>query len=217
MAITYGCDEQRKIHLLAQYRLYPVVHAVLLQGRSITCCCGQPITDEFYQFDAIDRGGNILNVLFASATCAQDLLRLSRAHGSGPITLLPVFSPMQHLQGEIRDEWTAQEHSSRRHPLNTEVEEAIYLALTCQDSSPQQRRVFTELLDRIRRNPTQPVMDWEVKTMNTAISKGDKCLAAMLSAQREKNAGLKHYTFPEISAALKREAARTGLRIHCNL
>lgn len=217
MPITCGCDEQKKIHLLAQYRLYPVAHTVLLQGRSITCCCGQPITDEFYQFDAIDQGGNILNVLFASATCAQDLLRLSQTQGSGPITLLPLFNPMQQIHSEIRDESVAQEHSSRRHPLNAEVEEAIYLALMCEDWTPQQRRVFTELLDRIRRNPTQPVMDWEVKTMNTAISRDGKCLAAMLNALREKNAGLKYYTFPEISAALKRETARTGLRIHCNL
>ncbi|RUL65973.1 hypothetical protein EKH79_04545 [Dyella dinghuensis] len=217
MPITYGCDEQKKIHLLTQYRLYPVVHTVLLRGRSITCCCGQAITGEFYQFDAIDLAGNILNVLFASDACAQDLLRLSQTHGSGPITLLPLFNPMQQMHREIHDESVVQEHSSRRHPLNAEVEEAIYLAVMCEDWPPQQRRVFTELLDRIRRNPTQPVMDWEVKTMNTAISKGGKCLAAMLNVQRERNAGLKHYAFPEISAALKREAARTGLRIHCNL
>jgi hypothetical protein len=217
MAITNGCDEQKKIHLLAQYRLYPVVHTVLLQGRSITCCCGQPITDEFYQFDAIDQAGNILNVLFASAACAQDLLRLSQTHGSGAVTLLPLFNPMGRVHSEFFDEPAMREHVVPRHPLNAEVEEAIYLTLMCEDSSPQQRRVFTELLDRIRRNPARPVMDWEVKSMNTAISKDGKCLAAMLTAQREKNAGLKHYTFPEISAALKREAARTGLRIHCNL
>jgi hypothetical protein len=60
-------------------------------------------------------------------------------------------------------------------------------------------------------------MDWEVKSINSTISKGGKCLPAMLDDQREKNPELRHYTFPEISAALKREAARTGLRIHCNL
>ena len=217
MPITYGCDEQKKIHLLAQYRLYPVVHTVLLQGRSITCCCGQPITDEFYQFDAIDLAGNILNVLFASDACAQELLRLSQTHGFGPIALLPLFNPMQHVHSGIRDELATQGPSSRRHPLNAEVVEAIYLALMCEDWAAQQRRVFTELLDRIRRNPSRPVLDWEVKAMNTAISKDGKCLAMMLNIQREKNARLRHYAFAEISAALKREAARTGLRIHGNL
>jgi hypothetical protein len=217
MAITNELDEQNKIHLLNQYRLYPVIHTVLLQGRSITCCCGQPITDEFYQFDAIDHGGNVLNVLFASATCAQTLLRLSQTYSAEPIAPLPLFNPMQRLYSEVGDESERQGHSLPRHPLNAEVEESIYLTLMCEDASPQQRRVFTELLDRIRRHPTRPIMDWEVKAMNTAISKGGKCLTGILNAQREKNAGLGHYTFPEICAVLKREAARTGLRIHSNL
>lgn len=217
MTITNGRDEQSKIHILEQYHLYPVIHTVLLQGRSMTCCCGQPITDEFYQFDAVDHAGNVLNVLFASVTCAQTLSRLSQTHGLEPIVLLPLFNPMQHPHGEVSDEWGMHEHSVPRHPLNAEVEEAIFLTLICEDSPPQQRHVFSQLLNRIRHNPTFPIMDWEVKSINSTISKGGKCLNAMLNAQREKNADLKHYAFPEMSAALKREEARTGLRIHCEL
>jgi hypothetical protein len=217
MAVTYACDEKIKIRILDQYRLHPVVHTVLLQGRSITCCCGQPITGEFYQFDAVDHAGNVLNVLFASAKCAETLSRLSHEHGSEPLVLLPLFNPMEQPHGEVRDHSGVREHSPPRHPLNAEVEESIYLALTCEDSSPQQRRIFTQLLNRIRRSPTFPILDWEVKVLNAAVSKDGKCLTGMLNAQREKNPGLKHYTFPEISAALKRESARTGLRIHCNV
>jgi hypothetical protein len=217
MAITNGCGDQNKIHILDKYYLYPVIHAVLLHGRSITCCCGQPIVGEFYQFDAIDQGGNVLNVLFASATCARTLLRLSQIHGPQPIVLLPLFSPLQYRADDMRGELEAEENRLSKHPLNAEIEEAIYLTLTCGDASPLQRRVFAQTLNRIRLNPTWPIMDWEVKSINSTISKGGKCLPAMLDDQRRENPDLKHYTFPEISAVLKREAARTGLRIHCNL
>jgi hypothetical protein len=217
MAVTYACDEENKIRILEQYRLHPVVHTVLLHGRSITCCCGQPITDEFYQFDTVDLAGNVLNVLFASPQCAQALFRLSQTHGPEPIALLPLFNPMQQPHGEVGDQSGTPEHCAPRHPLNAEIEDSIYLALTCEDASLQQRRIFTQLLNRIRRNPSLPIMDWEVRDLNAILSKDGKCLTAMVNRQRAKNAGLKHYTFPEISAALKREAARSGLRIHCNL
>lgn len=217
MAITNGYGEQNKICLLAKYRLYPVMHAVLLQGRSMTCCCGQPIVDEFYQFDAIDRAGHVLNVLFASNACTNEFARLSLENGFEPITLLPLFNPTQHLHDERRAGSGMQEHSVEKHPLNAEVEEAIYLALMCEETSPYQRRFFTNLLVRMRRNPACPIMDWEIKAMNASLSKGGKCMATVLDAQRQANPELKHYTFPEISAALRREAARTGLRIHCNL
>jgi hypothetical protein len=217
MAVTNGCCDQDKIRILERYRLYPVVHTVLLPGRSLTCCCGQPITGEFYQFDVIDHAGNILNALFASSSCAQNLLRLSQTHGTHPIIPLPLFDPMHHPENTVMDEPDALEHSLPRHPLNTEVENAIYLTLMCRDSPAEQRHFFSQLLGRIRQNPGYPIRDWEIRAMNTAMSKDGKCLTTMLEDQQEKSLGFKRFAFPEMRAALQREAARTGLRIHCNL
>jgi hypothetical protein len=217
MAITNGRNEQDKVRILERYRLYPLIHTILLHGRSITCCCGEPINDEFYQFDVIDHSGNILNTLFASSTCAQTFLRLSQTYGTQPILPLPLFDPMEQVQDGVSEELDIEEQSLPMHPLNVEVEKAIYLTLMSRDSPPEQRHFFSHLLNRIRRNPAYPINDWEVKAMNEAISKDGKCLTAMLDDQRQKHSGLKHFTFPEMRAALQREAARTGLRIHCNM
>jgi hypothetical protein len=217
MAITHGVCEEDKIRILEHYRLYPVIHTVLLPDRSLTCCCGKPISGEFYQFDVIDNAGNVLNALFASAECARSLLRLSENHGAQPIMPLPLFDPMQATEGTEGNEPVTLEHDSATHPLNTEVEHAIYLKLMSRDSSVDQRVFFSNLLKRIRQNPTYPVMDWEIKAMNTVISKDGKCLTSMLNELQEKHMGFRRFSFPEMRAALQREGARTGLRIHCNL
>lgn len=215
MAITNGRGDENKLRILDHYYLHPVMHAVLLNDRPITCCCGEPVTDGFYQFDARDHAGNVVNLMYAEDTCAQTFLRLSEASGAVPITPLPLFNPLQRPDDYGLE--SGQRHNGvGAHPLNAELEQAIYLTLLCWGTLPSPYVGFSPLLDRIRQYPDRPVMDWEVKVVNTAICKRGHTLTAMLAELRKTNETLKHYTFPELEAVLVRESARTRLRIHNN-
>ena len=218
MAITNGRGDDNKVRILEQYCLHPVMHTLLLNGRSITCCCGQPVTDAFYQFDALDHAGNVVSLLYAGDACAETFLRLSEVSGAAPITPLPIFNPLQSINdGGDHGLGSAQcGNNVAADPLNAELERAIYLTLLCWGSRPRPEAVFSQLLDRMRQHPDRPPMDWEVRAVNTAIGKSGRTLTAMLAELRVPNEKLRHYIFPQLEMVLGREAARTGLRIHNN-
>jgi hypothetical protein len=218
MTISNGHGDENKVRILNQYRLRPAMHTILLQGRSVMCCCGQPVTEEFYQFDAVDHAGNVVNLLYAGDDCAQTLLRLSETTGAATIRPLPLFNPLQPLNvdGYHEIEPGRRGNDVDVNPLNAELEQAIYLTLLCWEAIPRPSVVFSQLLDRIHQHPDRPLMDWEVRTVNTIICKSGHTLTAMLAELRTTNETLRHYTFPQLEAALGREAARTGLRIHNN-
>jgi hypothetical protein len=219
MAITNGRGDENKIHILSQYGLHPLMHSVLLNGHSITCCCGLPVTDRFYQFDVVaPASGQVVNTLYAEEECAERFLLLSQTSGSSRITPLALFDPLQVTPGAdhgVHDAGSP-ENNAPLAPINAEVEQAIYLALIC-GVTPVPENVFSAFLRKIRTRPGRALTDWEVRAVNTAIGNGGHTLTTMLAKLREDNKPLKHYTFPEMAAALRREAARTGLRIHSYL
>ena len=121
------------------------MHTILLNGRSVLCCCGEPIADEYYQFEAIDHAGNVVNLLYAEHDCAQRLLRLSQASGVAPITLLPLFNPLKPLEVDDRHRLESERHGDDAtvSPLAVELEQAIYLTLLCWGGTfKDKRRIF---------------------------------------------------------------------------
>ena len=220
MAIANGRGDENKIHILSQYGLRPVMHSVLLNGQSIVCCCGLSIKDRFYQFDVVSPvSGRVLDTLYAGEECSERFLLLSQTSGSSRITPLALFDPLQVAPGTCDGVHDAglPEDITPMAPINAEVEQAIFLTLMCCGTLPAPEGVFSVLLRKIRANPGRPLLDWEVRTVNTKIGNEGHTLTAMLAKLREANQSLKHYTFPEMAAALRREAARTGLRIHSYL
>jgi hypothetical protein len=220
MAIANGRGDENKIHILSQYGLHPVMHSVLLNGHSITCCCGLPVTDRFYQFDVVSPfSGRVVNTLYAGEECAERFLSLSQKSGSARITPLALFDPLQVAPGTGHGARGVRlpENNVPMTPINAEVEQAIYLTLIFRDALPVSDGVFSDFLRKIRANPGRPLMDCEVRAVNTKIGYSGHTLTAMLAKLREDNKLLRHYTFPEMAAALRREAARTGLRIHSYL
>jgi hypothetical protein len=217
MAIAVGRGDENKIKILGQYGLRPVMHSTLLNGQSLTCCCGLPVADRFYQFDVLSpASGRVVNTLYAGEECAERFLSLSQTSGSLRITPLALFDPLQidpEAGHGMRDAGLP-ESSAPMAPINAEIEQAIYLTLMCCGSIPAPEGVFSVLLRKIRANPGRPSMDWEIRAVNTKIGNGGHTLTAMQAKLREDNKPLRHYTFPEMAAALRREAARTGLRIH---
>lgn len=220
MAMGNGCGDESKIQILSENALRPLMHSVLLNGQSLTCCCGLPITDRFYQFDVVSPfGGRVVNSLYAGEECAERFLLLSRTLGSSRIPPLALFDPLQVAPGTgqgVRDDGPP-ENGAPMAPINAEAERAIYLTLMCRGVLPAPEGVFSVLLRKIRANPDRPLMDWEIRAMNTEIGNDGHTLAAALAKLREDNPLLRHFTFPEMAAALRREAARTGLRIHSYL
>jgi hypothetical protein len=216
MTIANGRGDENKVHILSQYGLHPLMHSVLLNGHSITCCCGQLVKDRFYQFDVVvPSSGRVVNTLYAGEDCAERFLSLSRTSGLSRITPLALFDPLQSTAGagpDVRDAGLAEDDAPMA-PINTEVEHAIYLALIC-CATPVSESVLSDFLRKIRSHPDRPLADWEVRAVNTAIGNGGHTLATILVKLREENKSLKHFAFPEMAAALRREAARTGLRIH---
>ncbi len=66
MLITNGQGDDKKRKILRQYRLTPVMHTRLLQGMALRCCCGRPLEDRYYQFDATERStGKTVAILYA--------------------------------------------------------------------------------------------------------------------------------------------------------
>jgi len=220
MAVANGRGDENKIHILSQYGLHPVMHSVLFNGHSITCCCGLPVTDRFYQFDVVSlASGLVVNTLYAGDECAERFLLLSQSSGSSRITPLALFDPLQVAPGTGYGVHHAglPENKAPMAPINAEVEQAIYLTLICSGAAPVPESVLSDFLRKIRANPGRPLPDWEVRAVNSAIGFGGRTLTSMLAKLREANKPLKHYTFSEMAAALRREAARTGLRIHSHL
>jgi hypothetical protein len=220
MAMPNGRGDENKIQILSQYGLHPVMHSVLLNGQSITCCCGLPVTDRFYQFDVVSPvSSRVVNTLYAGEQCAERFLSLSQTSGSSRITPLALFDPLQvapETEHEASDAGLPK-NSAPMLPINVEVEQAIYLTMMCWGALPAPEDVFSVLLRKIRAHPGRPLMDCEVRTVNSKIGNDGHTLDAMLAKLREDDKSLRHYTFPEMASALRREAARTGLRIHCYL
>jgi hypothetical protein len=220
MAITNGRGDENKIRILSQYGLRPVMHSVLLNGQCITCCCGLPVTDRFYQFDVVNPvSGRVVDILYAGEECAGRFLLLSRSSSSSPIPPLALFDP---LQGAAETGYGAQgaglpKNGAPMAPINAEVEQAICLTLMCYGRLPVPEGAFSILLRKIRANPDRPLLDWEIRTVNTKIGNEGHTLTAMLANLREANQSLKQYAVPEMAAALRREAASSGLRIHSYL
>lgn len=220
MAMANGRGDENKIHILSEYGLRPVMHTVLLNGQSLTCCCGLPVTDRFYQFDLVSHfSGRVANTLYAGEECAERFLLLSQTLGSSRITPLALFDPLQVAPGNGQGvtDAGAPQNNARMAPINAEVEHAIYLTLLCRGAIPAPEGVFSVLLRKIRANPDRPLMDCEARAVNTEIGVDGHTLAAALAKVREDNPPLQNFTFPEMAAALRREAARTGLRIHSYL
>jgi hypothetical protein len=220
MAMGNGRDDENKIQILSQYGLRPLMHGVLLNGQSLTCCCGAPVTDRFYQFDVVSPvSGRVVNTLYAGEACAERFLSLSQASGPSPITPLALFDPWQvsPATGHGMADAGLPENGAPMAPINAEVEQAIYLTLMCCGALPEPEDVFSVLLRKIRANPGRPLMDCEVRAVNSKIGNDGRTLDAMLAKLREDNTSLRRYTFPEMASALRREAARTGLRIHSYL
>lgn len=220
MMIASGRGDENKIDILSQYDLHPVMHSILPSGHSITCCCGLPVKDSFYQFDVVSPGcGRVVNTLYAGEACAERFLLLSQRFGSSRITPLPLFDPFQVAPTATHTARDAglSEDTTPMPPINVEAEQAIHLTLICRGAAHAPDSVFTDFLRRIRANPGRPLADWEVRAVNTAVGNGGHTLTYMLAKMGEDHPPLKRFSFPEMTAALRREAARTGLRIHSYL
>jgi hypothetical protein len=227
MPITHGRGDESKKKILETYKLQAVMHAPLLNGKAIQCVCNDKVTGNFYQFDALDPDtGKTVDTLYAGESCARKLLELSATHGKAPITPIPLFNPLHVLRernggghggGNAAEN---QDGAKKTHPLNVEVEQAIYLTLLCWGELPTPGQAFSDILAEIRRRPDRPLLDMRVRSVNTAIgnkrSKG-LTLTQMLAVERANNPNLKHYAFPLMTAALKREEEKKEQPFPSNL
>jgi hypothetical protein len=217
MPIANGHGDENKSQILGRYHLCPVMHSVLLNGQSLTCCCGKPITGRFYQFDVFSPfSGRVVNILYAGEDCAEKFFKLSQTLGSKRIAPLALFDLLQAdvEAGREPDDARLPEKGTFVAPINAEVEQAIYLTLMSCSAPPSPGRVFSDVLKKIRAHPDRPLTDWEVRAVNTRIGNDGQSLATVLAKLRADNPTLRHFAFPEMTAALRREAAHTGLRIH---
>jgi len=131
--------------------------------------------------------------------------------------LLPLFNPLQPVQGGGGGGHGQPGNSAPIAPINAEIEQAINLTLICWNSPPRSGGVFSKLLAKIRRFPNQPLSDSEVRSINTAIGPRGGTLTARLAVLRANNPTLRHYAFPAIAAVLQSEAVRLGTPINNNL
>lgn len=213
MLITNGPGDDKKREILHQYRLTPVMHTRLLQGMALRCCCGRPLEDRYYQFDATERStGKTVAILYAGDKgCAARFFDLSEelaaALSDKPMTPLPFFDPLRGEPEEAVSGGRGNGESHGRggmHPLNKEVVCAINLTLMCWGAFIHPGSLFSKLLEQIRQLPDRPLYDWKVKAVNTAISKGCRRLSTMLDEKRSQNPRLRRFEFPLMEACLQR-------------
>lgn len=211
MLITNGLGDDNKKRILRQYRLVPVMHTRPLNGKTLRCCCGRPVKDRYYQFDAVDRTADkAVGVAYAGDHCADRFIDLSnelaQELGEARIPSLPFFDPLEGeprvAEGGGRGNGSGQARVAMD-PLNVEVMRAINLTLICWDTAPRPGSLFSQRLEEIHRFPDRPVYDWKVKLVNTAISKGGRRLSTMLETLRQTNPTLRHFEFPLMEAALR--------------
>lgn len=227
MPITNGRGDDKKKQILAKYKFRAAMHAPLLNGKSIRCVCGDEVTGNFYQFDAMDpHTDKVVDTLYAGSGCASKLIEFSHSHGISPILPIPLFNPLHVLRDRIGGGHGAggraddESAAVKMHPLNVEIERAIYLTLLCWGELPTPGQAFSEILAEIRQRPERPLLDMRVRSVNTAISNKRSeglSLTQMLAKERANNPSLKHYAFPLMTEALKREEAKKGQDFPCNL
>jgi hypothetical protein len=213
MAITNGRGDANKRLILHKYRLQPVMYTRPLNGKVLQCCCGNPVEERYYQFDAMDRiSGRPIDILYAGDHCANRLIELSAdlalELGEPPFPKLAFFDP---LAAPPRNAHAGGDHAGNTlsapgvvmAPLNIEIERAIMLTLICWNATPRPGSVFSQLLDEMRRFPTRPLYESKVRSVNTAIGgKAGRKLTNMLGELRQRNPTLRHYEFPLMKAIL---------------
>ncbi|MFD1295038.1 MULTISPECIES: hypothetical protein [Lysobacter] len=200
--------DERKRELLAQYELEPLIHARLLNGARLMCCCGKPLGTDYYRFDAFNRStAEQEGIVYAGSTgntgCAARLMTLAADRGEH-IGKLPLFDPLELPAAfRVRSEARGRARDPMAHwdPFNRELFNAIHLTLIAWNTSPG--RVLARLLRELRLTPERRLHDWKAESFNTVLGFGPRTLTQMIASLRQSNPTLQRFEFPELQAALR--------------
>jgi hypothetical protein len=179
-----------------------VQHTRLLAGGQLRCCCGDPVTTNYYRFDLLDPAtGTATGSIIAGEACAQKLIDLSHEAGQ-PITPLRLFNP---FHTPVRDGDGGRGGEGDRiawAPFNRELFEAINVAFLAMNIPPGS--VLSKLLEKIEAAPAGVDVSM-AKSLNTIIGKfggARVTLTQRLNELRVANPTLREYPFVRLRAAL---------------
>ena len=206
MPIGNGRGDAKKDRLRREWELVPVMHTRLLNGHTITCCCGDEVTTNYYRFDATHRVSGMRDVLYAHADgCARKLMEIAPA-----IASIPLFNPLQAVPQARPQRGGGGVGGGGRgmDPFNAELYAAIHLMLMCWGRPPTNGGPLVSILDKIRDAPDQPLPPGAAKSVNTVIGSGQRTLTAMLQALPVQNPTLRTFDFPLMREALENHKDR---------
>jgi len=201
MPIGNGRGDAKKDGLRREWELVPVMHTRLLNGHTITCCCGDEVTTNYYRFDARHRVSGMRDVLYAHADgCARKLMEIAPA-----IASIPLFNPLQAVaEARLQRGGGGVDGGGRgMDPFNAELYAAIHLTLMCWERPPTSGGPLVNILDKIRSAPDQPLMRGAAKSVNTVIASGQRTLTTMLQALPAQNPPLRTFEFLLMRQALE--------------
>lgn len=204
--VTDRRGPQRKRLWLEGADLLPVLHTRLLAGAQLTCCCGDPLTTDFYRFDVRSRTtGSNTHVAFAGTGCTRSLFAISQEIGRpiAPMRLFDPFAGSVRKNPGARDAGAAATDGVAWAALNRELSDAMNLFALVWDVLPG--KILQDIRARIETYPERPY-EAGVLSLNTIIGKfgGDRrSLTLRLDDLRVGNPELRQFPLKRMREVLE--------------
>lgn len=179
---------ERRQWIVENYNVVPVAHIQLLAGQTKRSDAGAIIENDYYIFEAVNRGSGAKEIIQCGMGAAGDFLRLLNHDG------LPLFNPLHgegggqggNPGGNLGGNGGRRE-AEEWNPTVKQLYNAIMWVILIIEAKPN-TKIF-ELRKTVYRLKDKAPYDTQVKGVNTIIERtlGGKTLTEVIEELREKN------------------------------
>lgn len=191
--LTLRClGHDKRVNIVQNYILEPVVHTKLLSGQQLFSCTGKKLTDSYYAFNyenkklKTDKG-----TFICGKPTGEDFMQLLN------LPALSLFNPLvSQTQSSLNNEGSSTNSNSPIvwHTEAKELYNAINLIILYWGNRPIKAPMSGFLRD-LRKYPSyQPYLN-RVKSINTILKNNKTTMREILRVLNEKNHGMKSYAF----------------------
>ena len=181
---------EKRLRIVQEYKIIPIAHIKLLNGKIISSDAGGDITDSYFMFNCISKTTNEREIIYCGKPTAIDFCNLTNQK------LPDLFNPLKctSVSGKLNKNniREAEMIDKKWNPMRKQLYNATMLLIAIFDAKPDTPLfvIKEELETYVDREPFLA----RIKAINTIISKTNKTMRDIID-ELGKNNDLKSFSF----------------------
>ena len=181
---------EKRLRIVQEYKIIPIAHIKLLNGKIISSDAGGDITDSYFMFNCISKTNNEREIIYCGKPTAIDFCNLTNQK------LPDLFNPLKctSVSGKLNKNniREAEMIDKKWNPMRKQLYNATMLLIAIFDAKPDTPLfvIKAELETYVDREPFLA----RIKAINTIISKTNKTMRDIID-ELGKNNDLKSFSF----------------------